>query len=720
MVTSCDREPIHRPDAIQPYGLLLIADAKTLSVIAGAGHIEERLASDWLGQALPSLLGISRARLETPHMPSLSDVRVKGLNGETFSAIRRNSDSHVYVELEPLQEEKLLTWDIFGEIDATAERFELCPDITEVCHKGAQIFRQLMGYDRVVVYRFLEDGSGQVIAESRSDALPTLLNHHFPASDIPRQARQLYIRNRIRVIPDVSYEAAPIRPQSAGLSGMDMSDVQLRSVSPVHLQYMKNMGIAASASVSLIVDGVLWGLIACHNVTPRQVGEDVRAACRTLAGVMARQLRNKEELVTYQERLRLRNAMEFLSSRMDTQTSVLDSVRALAPDLQTLFPCDGFAIVCGTEVFKSGILPEKSNILLMRDWLRLKSNYGVFSTSNLEAVFPGAAQYPELSAGVLAITLPFQKPIVLIWSRIELIETIEWAGNPHKAGPDEQGNLHPRTSFKTWEQTVRGRAPRWNNEQIQAARRLRRTLIEDHQNQQLRELNHTLNTTLQERENLLQQKDFLIREVNHRVQNSLQMVTSFLKLQTRGTSNEETAKALGEAQNRISAIGLVHRRLYRDDHFGLIDLARYLEELMQELCLSLGEGWKQQLRLSLVSVLISADRAINVGLLLTELVINTSKYAYNGAAGPLRICLTQVNERIVLTVADQGQNSIKLESSQGFGTRMMKAVVSSLSGVIAYNNLSPGLQAVITIPIEISQQQHDFMHPDPDSAPQGL
>ncbi|MBF0864109.1 GAF domain-containing protein [Gluconobacter sp. R71646] len=699
VMTSCDREPIHRPDAIQPYGLLLIADSTSLAVIGGAGDIEGRLAPDWLGRPLADVLKIPESRLHDEKRPSLSDLRVAGLKDETFSILRHAQDTHLLIELEPVEAHNLLTWDIFGEIDSTADRFERCPDTASVCRHGAAIFRRLTGFDRVLVYRFMEDGTGRVVGESRNDAFPSLMNHHFPASDIPAQARALYLRNRIRVIPDITYEAAPIRPPEAGLAGLDLSDVQLRSVSPIHLQYMANMGARASASVSLVVDGVLWGLIACHNATPRCLSEDIRAACRTLAGVMSRQLRNKEELVTYQERLRLRNAMEFVTSHFDVRHPIESNLRSFMGELQALFPCNGFAVISDETITGTGVLPDADNLHRLHDWLRLGTNGGIFVSTMLGKDYPPAAEWPERSAGLLAITLPFRTPTCLIWSRVEIIQTIEWAGNPHKDTAEGSDVLRPRASFRTWEQTIRGHSTRWTSEQKQAARRLRRVLIADYQTQQLRELNATLAATLEERENLLRQKDFLIREVNHRVQNSLQMVASFLKLQARSASNEETTTALTEAQHRIAAIGLVHRRLYRDEHFGIVDLGRYLEELMEELCSSLGADWHEQLHLSLFPIMISADRAINIGLVLTELVINASKYAYDGKAGPLHVGLTQTSDRLVLTVSDQGECTPQLKGT-GFGTRMMNAVVSSLSGTLTYTTLSPGLEAVMTLPLD--------------------
>jgi light-regulated signal transduction histidine kinase (bacteriophytochrome) len=191
-------------------------------------------------------------------------------------------------------------------LDAAGSSFERAVDLRELCDRAAAAFRELTGFDRVMIYRFLDDDSGVVLAEARSAELGSFLNHHFPASDIPAQARSLYVRSRVRVIPDVGYEPAPLRPPGAACSRLDLGDIALRSVSPVHIQYLKNMGVAASASISIVKDGVLWGLIACHHHAPRQISYETRMTCRTLAGGLARQIRAKEEAGTYRKRSRSR------------------------------------------------------------------------------------------------------------------------------------------------------------------------------------------------------------------------------------------------------------------------------------------------------------------------------------------------------------------------------------------------------------------------------
>src|SRR5690606_33836125 len=195
--------------------------------------------------------------------------------------------------------------DLLSRLDQAAAAFERAPGVKALAALAAEEFRSLTGFDRVMIYRFLDDEAGCVLAEARPPEMPSFLNHHFPATDIPRQARALYVRNVVRVIPDVGYTPQPLRPAREG-PPLDLSDSVLRSVSPVHMQYLRNMGVGASASISILADGVLWGLIACHHATPKLMTHEVRIAAAALARGLARQIKAKDEADVYRERVRLR------------------------------------------------------------------------------------------------------------------------------------------------------------------------------------------------------------------------------------------------------------------------------------------------------------------------------------------------------------------------------------------------------------------------------
>ena len=695
-LTVCDREPIHIPGAIQPHGLLLVAAAGgEHQVLAGAGAIEARLAADWQGRRLCDLLGQDVAPL-LDHLPggldAIGQLPVEGI-GERFVATLHRTGTHLLVELEPVADEPTSVATTLGWLDAVAGSFERAADLQTLYDRAASAFRRLTGFDRVMIYRFLDDDAGQVVAEDRDPALETFRNHRFPASDIPRQARALYVRNRTRVIPTIDYDPAPLRP--AGFAQLDLSDIAVRHVSPVHLQYLRNMGVEASASISIVKDGLLWGLVACHHNSPRRLPPDVRSTGATLASGLARQIRAKEEAAAYRERLALRVAEDSVVPRLNSEEPLRAAIVAVKDELCAMLHADGFAMIAGDQVERFGRCPDDDVLVGIARWVRERGGEPI-ATHELGALLPIARGHEQTASGLLAVPL-HEEDAVLLWLRAETIETIEWAGNPHKSVAVEPGAmLTPRASFAVYTETVSGRSQRWTLEQIEAGHRLRRRFHEARQHLQVRILNREYHRALAEKDALLAQKDVLMKEVNHRVQNSLQLVASFLRLQAKTANSTVVADHLAEAQARLAAVALVHRRLYRDDQVESVDLSRYIEELIADMRVSLGAEWGRHIKLDLAPVLVPTDRAVNIGLILTELVINATKYAYGGDAGPVAIALEQHGGKLRLIVADDGRGK---GDGEGFGSRMMDAMVQRLSGIIEFGDNAPGLRAIMTAPI---------------------
>lgn len=696
-LTECDREPIHVPGAIQPHGLLLVANHKTLAVEAGAGALESIFGPDWLGASLPDLLTHDIAdRLQSPLAGPGGVVRGPAvtLREQFYDVSLHRTAEHVIVELEPASEHPLLAGEMLGWMDTIAAGFERAPNLQTLCARAATAFQTLTGFDRVMVYRFLDDDAGRVVGEASDPSLGSFMHHHFPAADIPRQARALYVRNRSRVIPDVTYEPAPLRP--AHFQSLDLSDVSLRSVSPIHLRYLRNMDVGASASISIVKDGILWGLIACHNKGAKTMALDVRLAAVALAGGLARQIRAREEAESYRERLLLRAAEDSLLPALDQPLT--GAVAAGHEDLCRMMDSDGVAVIHPGGVDCYGRCPDRRVVATLGDWLTEHGLVDTFVTHYLTSHFPAAAAFADKISGIMALSVPEERAI-LLWFRAEQVEEIEWAGNPHK-GVDHNPTaiLTPRTSFETWREMVRGRSRPWSLEQTESAHRLRRALRLAYEAREKQRLFRELERAVAEKDAALAQKDVLMKEVDHRVQNSLQLVSAFLSLQAREAGPGPVADQLIEARSRLSSVALVHRRLYRDDQIETIDLARYLEELIDDLKGSLGEDWSSKMTADFTPMLIPTDRAVSVGLIASELVINATKYAYGGEAGPIDVVLERHRNRFRLIVADHG-GGISGER-RGFGSRMMQAVMTRLGGSLDHADNSPGLRAIVTAPIE--------------------
>ncbi|MBE7217934.1 MAG: GAF domain-containing protein [Caulobacteraceae bacterium] len=698
-MTDCDREPIHVPGAIQPRGLLLIAERDGLRVVGGAGELEARLSPDWLGASLPDLLGAqATARLQAASAGAETMLGRVDAAGQAWDATAHAADGLWLVELEPAPDgaaagaAAVLAW-----LDEAGFAFERTADLQALCRTGAGVFRQITGFDHVMIYRFLDDGSGVVLAEELAPEGRAFLNHHFPASDIPQQARALYVRNRVRVIADAGYAPAPLRP--AEMAGVDLSDVALRSVSPIHVEYLRNMGVAASASISIVKDGLLWGLVACHNHTPRSIPLADRLTCRTLAGGFARQVRAKEEAQEYRERLRIRTSEDRVAVRLLAGADAAKLVEEEGEELVRMLGADGFAMLADGALHLAGRCPDRDDVRLVADWVRAAASAQPVHTDRLGERFAPAADFRDLASGLLAFTVPTEVPTVMMWFRAEALQVVKWAGDPHKAvkvAPGER--LTPRTSFEAWSQEVRGRARPWTPVEVEAANRFQRTVYEARQTQRIHDLNRDLTAASAEKDALLAQKDYLLKEVNHRVQNSLQLVSAFLSMQARAENDPALTRSLSEAQRRLSAVALVHRRLYSDRTVETVDLARYLEELVTDMRATMGAEWADRLTLDLAPILIPADSAVNVGLILTELVINAQKYAYGGEPGPIAISLEQHRNRFRLIVADQGRG--RQGARQGFGTRMLTAMVERLGGSLEEADNKPGLRVFVTAPIQ--------------------
>jgi light-regulated signal transduction histidine kinase (bacteriophytochrome) len=698
-LTGCDAEPIHVPGSIQPHGAMLIVDPAS-RVVVGQANAGAFIAGAILGRPLAALLSVGEDRLPATLPPEglhvIGDVVVDGV---TLDAVAFLSGRHLVVELTPKENGAVLDATFLVQLQHLGGAFERTTTLQDLCREAAAAFQKLTGYGRVMVYRFVDDEAGVVLGESLADGSSSFLNHHFPASDIPRQARVLYVRNRVRVIADVGYRPVPVTADDPALAGLDMSDSTLRSVSPIHIQYLRNMGVAASASMSIVMDGVLWGLVACHHHEPRTLSLTTRLACQTLATALARQIRAREESELYRERIRLRSQEDTVLARLGSDETLGDLFAQSGADLAALLQADGFAAIQGADLFVAGNCPDAIDVRAVAEFVRRPAAIKALATSQLAREMPAAAAYQELASGLLAVTMSTEVPTILMWFRAEHLQTVKWAGNPHEKvahAPDQA--LAPRASFEAWSEGVRGRARDWSHAEVESAARIVRLMLEARNNRRMAQLNRELTTTLKENESLLLQKDFLLREVNHRVQNSLSLVAAFLRLQAR-TASDEVKAHLDEAERRLTAVSLVHRRLYQDDSVEIIDLARYLAELCAEFNTASDAGWREHLQLDLAPILVQTDRAVSLGLILNELITNVAKYAYDGAAGSLSIVLEQHRDMMRLIVSDRGAGPNQEIKGTGFGARMLTALVDRLGGHVDRSDNAPGLRVIVTAPI---------------------
>ena len=530
-LSQCDKEPIHIPGSIQPHGMLLAINLYSRVIQQVAGNAQTYLAlcaEDLLGQPIESVIGADAAQrlalLEPKHTEPLylGSLIIDNVPGRELDLTAHIRDEMMVLELESASEPKADAAQMAALVRRITMVWESTTGLAELLNAGSQEFRRFTGFDRVMIFKFLEDETGVVASEDKIDSIDSLLNHHYPASDIPKQARNLYIRNPIRVIPDVSYEPAPLVPAENPHTGqpLDMSDCSLRSVSPVHIQYLKNLNVAAAMSVSIIIDGALWGMASFQHTERRYVPYEVRENCKLLGRIFSQLILARLDDKKHMQALQLADVRDSLLGTLSRMQTAGHSFHHHIGSIQKLVPADGAAILIGAKLTQIGHTPNDDQTRDLIDWLGSASTPRTFATHSLVEHLKQAQAYASLASGVLAVMISSDKPFVFLWFRAEYIETINWAGNPHKAALPglEPGQLTPRKSFEDWKQTVRYKATHWMDVEIESADKFGRALLEMRMQSTLQELNIQLQGMLSEKEKLLIKKDRLTEEASRGVQ----------------------------------------------------------------------------------------------------------------------------------------------------------------------------------------------------------
>jgi two-component system, chemotaxis family, sensor kinase Cph1 len=490
-LTRCEQEPIRIPGRVQQHGFLVAlqdGEDKVLQVSDNIGALTG-LSIDGTGGPLSSVIGKESAAFVHAELSRLtlgqqvSYVGSTDIGGEDyFDVLAHRNDGLLILEFERVPRRAADFRLLYTLIGNFFQRLSDKDTIADLGQHATEEIKRLTGFTRVLVYRFDDEDHGHVLAESCDPDYPSYLNHRFPASDIPRQARELYLANRIRLIPDADYEPSRLIPDLNPLTGAptDLTYSSLRSVSPVHLKYMRNMGTPASMSVSLIVKGKLWGLISCHHVEPRFVSFETRAACEHLGQVLSLRIESKEDLNEYEARLNLRRILVNMLSQLSRAPEFVENMRAIEPDLLRFTSATGAALLFEDKLVRFGSTPSEEAIARIVEWVGANSHGDCFHTDELASVMPEARELLDIASGILAIPLSRLHRYYLIWFRPETVQAIDWAGNPHLKVTQEglAGQLTPRKSFETWHEEVRGRSLPWRASEIETAMEFRSALLE--------------------------------------------------------------------------------------------------------------------------------------------------------------------------------------------------------------------------------------------------
>lgn len=494
-LTNCERELIHLAGSVQPHGVLLVLREPELAVIQATANCEQMLGiahRALLGARVNVLEGdlteqisrLAKSNLLMQATPIRCHIERDGQRVELEGWLHRQAQSGLIVEFQEAAAASQENGANLPHVLAEAVgRITSAASLHQLGNEVVRYVRALTQYDRVMLYQFDADGHGEVIAEAREEHLEPFLGQHYPASDIPQRARELYLRNRVRVLVDVHYEPVPVLPRFSPQSGedLDMSLCNLRSMSPLHLQYLQNMGVTATLVASLVREGRLWGLIACHHYSAKSVASEMRTACELLSEVVSTRISALENRAQIEAELFVR-ALEHRLVRAATETGDWRDALFDDPAEKVLAPLDasGAALFYQGEILTAGETPSRPELRAIAAWLEQHNREPVFHTSSLPRVNKELQPLGGLATGLLAIELSRGDGEYLVWFRKEQIRTVTWAGNPGK--PVHVGNdprdLSPRRSFAAWSELVRDTAKTWSPTELAIASAVRSSLVD--------------------------------------------------------------------------------------------------------------------------------------------------------------------------------------------------------------------------------------------------
>lgn len=714
----CEREPIHAPGSVQSHTVLLAADPATLTVTAcsdNAAEAFDRGAPDLLGRRLGDILpsdlvsAIEPALVDGTLNAPLSLRRVIHLGHEKrpFAVAVHVQADHLVLELEmaPARPEDFGAARP-GQIQEAVGRLRRSGTLASAARAAAQDIRALTGFERVLIYRFDADWNGEAIAEAKSpDWDESLLGLLFPASDIPAQARALYTKSHGRFVVDRDAPPAPLlTTPAAGNRPVDLTFAQSRSLSPIHLEYQRNLGVNGSMSLSILVEGRLWGLAIGHHRQPHYVAPDTRAAAAAVADAYALRLHELEVQEQWRQQQAHVAAETSLLHQMAAEDDFVLALSQGPTTLLDLFQATGAAIVRGRSVTALGHTPALKDIETLADWLRQHPpSANAFATDRLSDAYEPAKAYADVASGVLAAFVNGARADLLLWFKPEVVSTVIWGGDPRKPVLAEarSGMVLPRRSFERWVEERRRHSTPWPDWQVRIAETLAAGIegMALRQSRKIAELSakqDELVALLLDKERLLAQKDVLTREIDHRVKNSLQIVAAFLQMQGRAVADPAARQAFSETYARVMSVARVHDSLYQSEEVEEVDLGQTIENLCNDLAAGVGGAREIELKAE-PGIRVPYKTGVALSLIATELITNAFKYAYApDVEGGVQVSVrAEAGGGVKLSVCDQGQGLPEDWAMQpsrqgaGLGMKLIRALLDQVGARIETEN-SPG------------------------------
>lgn len=697
-LSNCDREPIHILGRIQDFGLLITVSSDWLieRVSDNIGKFVDRDPAELPGEPITALLppgavhGI-RGRLQILSSNEGTE-RIFGCNlfgdGESYDIALHISGKSIVIEAEPAPREGGINQGAL--VKSMIARVQKAEELTALYRETVRQLRGVTGFDRVMLYRFADTGAGEVIAESARSGIGSFLGLHYPASDIPAQARALYVRNQTRIIADVHSTPSLVEPVlDPHGQPLDLSLSTLRSVSPIHIEYLKNMGVSASMSISIIIDGKLWGLFALHHYAPRHLPMELRSATELfgqmisliIEGRLSKEQRKAEELS--------RTLHDRFVARIVAATPSVEALADFSEELSEIIACDGFAIWAKGDSRPFGDCPTYDELRELSRFLNRAGASRVYASSELRAVHPPAAYFDGDVAGVLAIPISRTPRDYILFFRRELVRTVTWAGDPkakeQTVGPNGP-RLTPRKSFEVWKETVRGTAKPWTQGELRAAEALRVSILEV-----LLRFNEE-----SERQQTLanQRQELLIAELNHRVRNILSLIRGLVTQSKTGAKDvDDLARIIG---GRIQALARAHDQI-TSENFHPVPLR---DIIGTEVSAYIGQKMSR-LHLSGPPLSMEASAFSTMALVFHELVTNSAKYgALSDSSGSVRVDWNIEKDGACRVLwRESGGPPVKAPTRRGFGSTIIeRSIPHDLGGEARVDYRLSGFEATFILP----------------------
>ncbi|MDA8585046.1 GAF domain-containing protein [Rhodobacteraceae bacterium] len=716
-LTNCDREPIHLLGGVQPYGCLIATSSDFM-----INHVSENV-QDILGLDPTEVIG--GRLLDVLPEQTIHDLRTKlqllniatnssrlfGYdvlgNGTRFDvSIHAQSQKYIF-EFEP----KLDTQhrDDMSLVQPLLARVKRADDVGAACDQAAMAIQALSNFDRVMVYKFHDDGSGEVIAERKQQDQEPFLGLRYPGSDIPKQARELYLRSVLRLISDVDGDVSPITPKTS-IDGkpLDLSLAVTRAVSPIHLEYMRNMGVAASLSVSIIKDGALWGLFACHHNTPKLIDFERRTAIELFAQFFSYELARKMDIAARQEDENSRRLHDNLMVKLSGGTNLVNGFEVIAEELSSLIPNDGIAVFSDGQYAARGEAPSETEFHKLARVLNTAPAAQVFSTDRLVNIYPAVETSDADIAGLIAVPISRTPRDYIVFFRREIAKSVRWAGNPEKpfeVGPNGS-RLTPRKSFEAWSEVVRNSCSKWSIGELNTAEALRVSLIEV-----VLKLTDEANEA---RQKFADKQELLIAELNHRVRNILNLIQGLVS-QSRSEATD-LASYTSVLDGRVQALARAHDQLTTTEWS-----PSSLRTLINVEFSAYMAGQHERLVITGDAPMLAPEAFSTIALVVHELVTNSAKYgAFTDHSGHVAIDLKiGPDGSLAIKWREIGGPPVKAPTRQGFGTTIIeKTIPYELKGKVETRYLLSGFEADIMIPSTSIAAEQETVTQAPVTVPQ--